>query len=660
MSRARYLTKSRYKLGLECPTKLYYTGKAEYPDRKIDDSFLEALAEGGYQVGELAKYYFPGGHDITTLDSEEAEAQTNELLKQKNVIIYEPAIRFGKLFIRIDILVKNDNNFDLIEVKAKSIDPSETSPFFGSRGALTAKWQPYLYDVAFQNHVLANAIPGASIRNFLMLSDKTAKCGTDGLNQKFRITRANNRKGISVNSSLSEKDLEHKVLVQVPVDDAVNYIHEQVSEEGRSFKETIEHLAREYENNAKIPPAIGAKCKKCEFICSDEQETAGLKSGFKECWSQILNWQDSDFKEPNVLEIWNFKGLQKVLAQGKTKFSDLCEEDFKVKTDGKPGLSNSQRQWMQVKMGKAGEDGAYFDTAGMKLEMQSWTFPLHFIDFETITTALPFTKGRKPYEGVAFQFSHHVYHEDGRIEHANEYLNTERGIFPSYDFIRALKSRLEADRGTIFRYADHENSFLNLIHRQLEEQAGEVDDSEELCAFIKTITHSTGSSKQTWTGQRDMVDMLKLVKRYYYDPATKGSNSIKSVLPAILNSSSFLQNKYSKPIYGSDNGIPSFNFQNWAWVTTDDGKVVDPYKKLPTLFQDATSKNIELLSGDNELAEGGAALTAYAKIQFAEISGYEKKELEKALLKYCELDTFAMVMIYEACREMVSSDGGRC
>ena len=68
MDKPRYLTKSRFKLGMECPTKLFYTKKKEYLDSKMDDSFLAALAEGGFQVGELAKLYHPGGHDITTLD----------------------------------------------------------------------------------------------------------------------------------------------------------------------------------------------------------------------------------------------------------------------------------------------------------------------------------------------------------------------------------------------------------------------------------------------------------------------------------------------------------------------------------------------------------------------------------------------------------------
>ena len=43
----RYLTKSRFKLAVECPTKLFYTGKPKiYRDTKQADSFLQMLVEG--------------------------------------------------------------------------------------------------------------------------------------------------------------------------------------------------------------------------------------------------------------------------------------------------------------------------------------------------------------------------------------------------------------------------------------------------------------------------------------------------------------------------------------------------------------------------------------------------------------------------------------
>ena len=56
----RHLTKSRFKLGLDCPTKLYYASDSRYVNNLSTDSFMAALAAGGYQIGELAKCYHPG------------------------------------------------------------------------------------------------------------------------------------------------------------------------------------------------------------------------------------------------------------------------------------------------------------------------------------------------------------------------------------------------------------------------------------------------------------------------------------------------------------------------------------------------------------------------------------------------------------------------
>ena len=51
----KLFTKTQFKLGMDCPTKLYYSEKDEYVDISSTDPFLDALANGGYQVGELAK-----------------------------------------------------------------------------------------------------------------------------------------------------------------------------------------------------------------------------------------------------------------------------------------------------------------------------------------------------------------------------------------------------------------------------------------------------------------------------------------------------------------------------------------------------------------------------------------------------------------------------
>jgi hypothetical protein len=646
-------------MATECPTKLFYVGKDEYPNSKLDDPFLAALADGGHQVGELAKCYYPDGHDIKSLDYDEAEMETLALLAEDNVVIFEPAIRFNNLFIRVDILVKKGSHFELIEVKAKSYLKTKDADLLNTQGDVQSKWKPYIFDVAFQRHVLQNAFPQAIISSYLMLVDKSVVCDTDGLNQKFMLTRDDkNRKGVNVSSSLNSDDLANKLLKKIHVDRLVDIVYENELTTGmpeQSFKDNIAALAKHYETDTKIAPVIGKKCKTCEFKCSAELQSQGKLSGFKSCWKEQLRWSDADFDAPTVLDIWNFRKADKCIENSVIKIADLTSDHLGAEGNDSSlkyeALTTKERQWLQVDKIQQNDTSIYFDADNMRIEIATWTYPLHFIDFETSAVAIPFYKGMTPYEGIAFQFSHHMVHADGKVEHAGEYLNTEKGQFPNFAFARALEQQLNADNGSIFMYSPHENSFLNAIYQQLKNS--KEKDKEALCTFIKSITRSSGSINESWEGGRVMIDMLKLVKQYYYDPATNGSNSIKYVLPAILNSSKYLQDKYSRPIYGSPE-IKSLNFPAKMWIEFDEhGRLKDPYKQLPKMFEDISEHDVALLTESDELNNGGLALTAYARLQFTEMSDYERNELRKALLCYCELDTWAMVAIFEAWREML-------
>jgi len=657
MEEKRYLTKSRFKLATECPTKLFYTKKIKYADQKLDDAFLLALADGGFQVGELAKLYFPGGHDIKSLDYDTSLAQTNALLALDQVTIYEAAIATESLFIRADILVKDGDHLSLYEVKSKSYDGSGGTSFTNRNETISASWKSYLYDVAFQKYVIKESFPEYTVSAHLMMADTSSVCSTDGLNQKFRLmTDGRGRKFVQVSKNLTDEDLSSPILITVNVDDLCTKIYEGLDGDqglGLPFVDRVTYFAEHYASDTKIVSPITSECATCEFTTTEEEDKNGLSSGKKECWKERLGWDDEDFASPTVLDIWNFRNKDKLIQNAKIKLSDVSEFDINPTEDDRLGLSASQRQWLQVQKSRTNDSSAWIDKVNLRQEINSWTYPLHFIDFETSMAAIPFNKGRHPYEGIAFQFSHHIVKRDGEVEHAGQYLNATPGVFPNYEFVRELKAQLEHDNGSIFRYSNHENTYLNMIYRQLQSDTSSIADAAELCPFIKTISTSVNLSEEQWDGKRTMVDMCEMVKRYYYDPATKGSNSIKKVLPAILNSSDFLKDKYSKPIYGSVGGISSLNFKDWQWLTFKDGKVVDPYKTLPKMFSDVSDKDMSLLSSVNELRDGGAALTAYARMQFEEMSDYERQEIRIALLKYCELDTMAMVMLYEGWKDLL-------
>jgi hypothetical protein len=642
------LTKSRYKLALDCPTKLFYTGKKEYENQQNNDTFLEALAEGGYQVGELAKCYYPGGHDITDRGYDAPLAKTNQLLEQENVVIFEAAVQYKNFFIRVDVLEKKGNTINLIEVKAKSYDGGDADGFLSKKGFVSSGWSPYLEDVAFQKYVMQKAFPDKKIKAYLMLADKSKIASVNGLNQLFQIVKGkDDRKSVKIVSDISPKALGTPVLSKVNVDEIADLIMRDEAYKDKpemAFEEKINFWADHYKNDQKIISQVDLRCFNCEFNTDNPDK----KSGFRECWSRFYTWTEEQYQKPKITEIWNFRGKKKLFKEQGILFMDeVLESHLGDTTPDKNGtISSAERKWLQVEKVQQNDHSFYLDKDGMKDLMDSFSYPLHFIDFETSMVAIPFYKGQHPYEQVAFQFSHHIMNDDGTIEHIGEFIETEKGKFPNFNFLRALKKGLENDKGTIFRYAAHENSVLNQIEVQLlRADKSIVPDKEELITFIHSITHRDKIRK----GERDMVDMLKMVKDYYYDPAMRGSNSIKVVLPAALNASDYIQKKYSKPIYGRNSVIKSLNFETgWRWIQKDEnGAIKSPYKLLPALFDDIDPEEAENFIADENLADGGAAMVAFAKMQFTDISETEREAIKNGLLKYCELDTLAMVMIYE-------------
>lgn len=638
----RYLTKSHFKVALECPRKLFYLNNPDiYPNTNEEDSFLTALAEGGFQVGALAKLYYPNGYEITDKDRIKSTQLTSELLQQENVVIYEAAICFDKLFIRVDILEKKGNHINLIEVKAKSFD-NETR-FKNAKGDITPEWKPYLFDVAFQKFVLENAFPEFKIDSYLMLADKRKVATVSGLNQRFQLIKDGDNTTVKIVGNTSIESLGEPILTAVNVSNLVEYIHNVPNPQTLLLDPDFDVMVWSFADAYKLNVSIGARCGNCEFRTSDSKK----KSGFMECWKEQTSLTDVDFNKPLIFELWNFKGTQKCIEEGIYFLADVQKEHIGENKNHKVGggLSQRERQWMQVEKIRNQDNTVYLDFDGLKRELDSHIYPLHFIDFETSMVAIPFYEGSAPYEQIAFQYSHHIMEQDGTVRHESQFINTAKGEFPNFEFVRSLKKDIEQDNGTIFRFAAHENTVLNQIKQQLLKKTNNaIPDRDELIEFIDSITHNKDEKR---CGYRDMVDMCKIVKDYHYDPYTKGSNSIKAVLPAVIKRSTFIQNRYSQPIYGKGCLIPSLNFEDpQMWIQKNEhGDILSPYKLLPALFEGIEASD-DFMTDEN-LANGGAALTAYAKMQFTEMNEEERTLVVKGLLRYCELDTLAMVIIYE-------------
>lgn len=145
---------------------------------------------------------------------------------------------------------------------------------------------------------------------------------------------------------------------------------------------------------------------------------------------------------------------------------------------------------------------------GLKRALEEPEFPIYFLDFETIRPAIPRYAGTRPYQQISFQWSLHVLHEDGKLDHY-EYLHDEDKD-PRPRLIESLFQNI-GDNGTIIHYTIFELIILR-------------DLSKEYPQYTKQFDRLGG---RLW-------DLHSIISKHYYHPGFHGSYSIKSVLPVLV------------------------------------------------------------------------------------------------------------------------------
>ena len=142
-----------------------------------------------------------------------------------------------------------------------------------------------------------------------------------------------------------------------------------------------------------------------------------------------------------------------------------------------------------------------------ELERLSW--PVYYLDFETVMTAIPLYHGIAPYTQIPFQYSIHRSAElYGAVEHS-EYLAD-----PERDCRRELAENLIRDlgnHGSVMMYTPFEKKII----KELAETYPDL--SQELNLIISRL-----------------VDLEAIIRKNFYHPDFHGSTSIKKTLPALV------------------------------------------------------------------------------------------------------------------------------
>jgi len=647
------LTKSRFAVALECPRQLDYARDPAYYDARVDNDFLASLAGGGHQVGELARRMFPGGHLIDDFSGDEQARRTAQFLTLPEVTLFEATIRHQNLLVRTDILEKRGRQLSLIEVKAKGFDPHEDT-FLTDQGEhpVRSAWRSYLYDVAFQTHVLRRAYPKLEITPYLMLVDKTVRVEIDGLNSMLAVNSAGRQLTVAVSERFDAKAIDPPILQRINVTQEVARLLElplEVQGVPRPFAEYVDWASDILARGESFPAEVGSHCKNCTYYVDPEEVTEGKKSGWALCMQEQTGAPVGVRRADTVLGLHraSAKAVEALLKEGHLALATLPQSAPGEGSVSGEALSSDQRRELQVEEAHGDIRAPVILRAPLRAALAEWRWPLHFVDFETSRPALPYNHGRTPYDQILFQFSHHVLERDGRLTHRTQCLEARPGFAPSIPVVRALRSALLNDDGTVVHWWTHEDTVLKDIRAQI--LIDGAPDAAALVEFIDALVGTTGQPGR-------LADLGMLVSRMAFYPGTAGGSSIKKVLPAALRHSPALRRRYGAPVYGTPE-IPSLNFKDWQWVRKKNGAILDPYALLSPLFLDPMLDAIVSRSDSHEngepasfVANGGAAIIAYDQLQRAQ-RVEERSRIERELLRYCELDTLAMVMIYQSLTE---------
>ncbi len=176
-------------------------------------------------------------------------------------------------------------------------------------------------------------------------------------------------------------------------------------------------------------------------------------------------------------------------------------------------LNDLQRRVQQATMSGV----PYFDHQAAAGELARLGLPALFLDFETVSFAVPRWRGTRAYEAIPFQFSVHRLEPDGgpdgvpdgAVSHA-EFIDLS-GEDPRRRLAEAL---LRACAGTM-------SIFVYNI-------AFESARVRELAALFPDLSDALEGLR------RRLIDLLPIVRRHFYHPSQQGSWSIKRVLPAMV------------------------------------------------------------------------------------------------------------------------------
>lgn len=319
---------------------------------------------------------------------------------------------------------------------------------------------------------------------------------------------------------------------------------------------------------------------------------------------------------PSVFDVYGgqgrggftFKKKLDCYRQGLVTFEDLRTKDI------------GPIQNMQIEAALTGRE--FINSEGIRKFLNKLSYPLYFLDFETMQDAVPRYDGAKVYAQITFQYSLHIKEREsvstfvdaGKLKYTKtaNYITHREFLAPSdgSDPRRSLAEQLCRDIPT---------DACTLAYNKMFE-CGRI---RELAALYPDLApHLLNIADHIV----DLIDPFRAGD--YYVPAMGGSFSIKSVLPALFPDD------------------PELDYHNLDERCQNGGDAMNIFPRLQQLEQSLPHQGIQTQDGMLVMADSLMPLSEQIRIR------EEINASRQALLDYCKLDTWAMVKVWEKLKEM--------
>jgi hypothetical protein len=169
---------------------------------------------------------------------------------------------------------------------------------------------------------------------------------------------------------------------------------------------------------------------------------------------------------------------------------------------------------LQRRVWQAHRSGHPYVSPELEAALDGFGPPAFYLDFETLSPAIPPYPGTRPYHTIPFQWSLHYVDSSGKRTH-RRFLTEGRGD-PRPSFVASLVDALAGTRDPILVYSSFESARLTELAEEYPESGAELDQIRgRLC------------------------DLLPVVRAHIYLPQFRGSYSLKAVAPALATGVTF-------------------------------------------------------------------------------------------------------------------------